>query len=142
VSERSVDEAATPRAVSMYTTPDAFVLSVPAVVVERVMKAVERFVVEAVRNDEYIVDEEYPNVWRAVHVLAFPRLRPTVLAVPPLYVPEKVRVESVAEKFARLEPRATPLIVELVSPALSRVPLIVGVNVSAPFVGTTFTPRV
>ena len=29
-----------------------------------------RFVVEAVTNDEYIVDEEYWNVWRAVKVLA------------------------------------------------------------------------
>jgi hypothetical protein len=106
------------------------------------MKAVERFVVEAVRNEEYIVDEEYPNVWRAVQVLAFPRLRPTVLAVPPLYVPENVRVPSVAEKFARLEPRAIPLIVEFVRPALSRVPDIVGVKVRAPFVGTIRIPRV
>jgi len=39
-------------------------------------------------------------------------LRPTVRAVPPLYVPENVRVESVAERSARLEPRAIPEMVE------------------------------
>jgi hypothetical protein len=33
-------------------------LSVPEVVVERVMKAVERFVVEAVKKLEYAVEEE------------------------------------------------------------------------------------
>ena len=99
-------------------------------------------VVEAIANDEYAVDEEYENVWSAVHVFAFPRLRPIVLAVPPLYVPENVRVESVAERLARLDPRDTPEIVELVRPVLSRVPVIVGVNVRAPAEGTTFTPRV
>ena len=41
-----------PEDVSTQTRPAEFVLRVPAVVVERVMKAVERFVVEAVRNEE------------------------------------------------------------------------------------------
>jgi hypothetical protein len=131
-----------PDDVSTHTTPDEFVLSVPTVVVERVMKAVERFVVLAVMNEEYAVDEEYASVWRAVHVLAFPRLRPIVLAVAPVYVPEKVRVESVAERLARVPPRAIPDIVELERPALSKVPDMVGVNVSAPFVGTTLMPKV
>ena len=57
-SERSVDDAAVPLDVSMYTRPAAVVLRVPAVVVERVRKPVRRFVDDAVRNDEYIVDEE------------------------------------------------------------------------------------
>ena len=34
------------------------------------------------------------------------RFSPTVLAVLPLYEPENVRVESVLERLARLEPRA------------------------------------
>jgi hypothetical protein len=93
-------------------------LSVPEVVVERVMKAVERFVVEAVRNDEYIVDEEYPNVWRAVHVFGLVRLRPIVRAVAPVYVPENERVESVAERLASVPPRAMPEMVEFVREAL------------------------
>ncbi len=42
-----------------------------------------KLVVLAVVNDPYVV-EEFVNVWRAVHVLAFPRLSETVLAVPPL----------------------------------------------------------
>ena len=36
----------------MYTSPDAFDFSVPAVVVERVRNAVERLVDEAVMYDE------------------------------------------------------------------------------------------
>ena len=75
-------------------------------------------------------------------MFGFPRFKPIVLAVPPLYVPENESVLSVAERFARLEPRAMPEIVELERPALSRVPEIVGVNVSAPFVGTILIPRV
>jgi hypothetical protein len=58
------------------------------------------------------------KVWRAVQVFALARLRPIVRAVPPLYVPEKVRVLSVAERFARLEPRAIPEIVEFWRDAL------------------------
>ena len=46
-----------------------------------------------------------------------------VRAVDPLYVPEKVRVESVAERSARLEPRAIPETVELASIALEIAPL-------------------
>jgi hypothetical protein len=50
--------------------PAAEVLSVPAVEVARVMKPVFKFVVDAVMNDEYIVDDEYPRVCSAVHVFA------------------------------------------------------------------------
>ena len=64
-------------------------------------------------EDIWVV-EALPNVCKAVQVLALPKLRPIVLAVAPVYVPEKVSVLSVADKLARLEPRAMPLIVELV----------------------------
>ncbi len=57
-SERSVDDAAVPLDVSTQTRPDAFVFSVPTVVVDSVRNAVFRFVDDAVRNDEYIVDDE------------------------------------------------------------------------------------
>jgi hypothetical protein len=75
-------------------------------------------------------------------VFALPRFSPIVLAVPPLYVPENVSVLSVAERLARFEPRDIPEIVEFVRPALSRVPVRVGVSVSAPAVGTTVRPSV
>ena len=55
-----------------------------------------------------------------VHVLAFPKFKPTVLVVEPLYPPTKVRVPS-ADKVLRLEPRDMPLMVELVRYALSMV---------------------
>jgi len=58
------------------------------------------------------VDEALVKVWRAVQLLALPRLSPMVLAVPPLYVPEKVRVLSVAERLAKFEPREIPEMVE------------------------------
>ncbi len=58
------------------------------------------------------------KVWFVVQVLLLPKLRPIVLAVPPLYVPENVRVESVAVRSARLLPRAIPEIVEFWSEAL------------------------
>lgn len=48
-----------------------------------------------------VVEAFAVNCWSAVHVFAFPRLSPIVRAVLPLYVPEKVRVESVAVRFAR-----------------------------------------
>ncbi len=57
-SERRVEDAAVPLDVSTQTTPDEFVLSVPAVVVERVRKPVLRLVEEAFTNEEYTVDEE------------------------------------------------------------------------------------
>ncbi len=56
-------------------------------------------------------------------------MRPIVLAVPPLYVPEKVRVESVAVRLAKFEPREIPEMVELARPALLKVPLRDGVKV-------------
>jgi hypothetical protein len=81
--------------------------------------------------------EAFENCCSAVQVLAWPRLRPMVRAVPPLYVPLNVRVPSVAERLARLEPRAMPEMVELVRPALLRVPVMAGVpsvNVPPEFV--------
>ena len=57
-SDRSVEEAATPSVVSTYTKPFAFVLSVPTVVVARVIKPAKRLVDEALMNDEYAVDDE------------------------------------------------------------------------------------
>ena len=92
-------------------------------------------------NDPYVVDE-YANDCSAVHELGLFRFNPTVLAVPPLYEPENVRVESVAVKSARLFPRATPEIVELVRPALFSVPDIVGVSVNAPLDGIIVIPAV
>ncbi len=62
VSDSSVDDAAVPDDVSTHTTPDAFVFSVPTVVVDSVRNPVCRFVVEAVVNDPYVVDE-YANVF-------------------------------------------------------------------------------
>ena len=50
-----------------------------------------------------------------VQTLSLLKVSPIVLAVLPLYVPEKVRVELVAVRSARLEPRAMPEIVELES---------------------------
>lgn len=41
-----------------------------------------------------------------------PKFSPMFLAVEPLYVPEKVRVESVAVRSPRFCPREIPLIVE------------------------------
>jgi hypothetical protein len=60
VSERSVDDAAVPDDVSIYTRPVEVVLSVPAVVVESVKNPAVKFVVDAVVKDAYVVDE-YAN---------------------------------------------------------------------------------
>ncbi len=92
-------------------------------------------------NDPYVVDE-YANVCSAVHELALPRFRPTVLATAPLYEPEKVSVPLVAVKSAKFPPSEIPEIVELVSPELFSVPDIVGVTVSAPADGTIIIPVV
>ncbi len=56
-SASSVDEAAVPDDVSIHTRPDADVFSVPTVVVDSVSSPVVRFVVEAVVNDPYVVDD-------------------------------------------------------------------------------------
>ena len=48
-------------------------------------------------------------------MFALPTLSPIVLAVPPLYVPEKVKEESVAERLAKLEPSEIPEMVEFCS---------------------------
>jgi hypothetical protein len=82
-----------------------------------VAKAAKKFV-ELAYEDEKNVELAFENCCSAVQVLAWPRLRPMVRAVPPLYVPLNVRVPSVAERLARLEPRAMPLIVEFASMAL------------------------
>jgi hypothetical protein len=50
-------------------------------------------------------------------VFALDRFNPIVLAVPPLYVPEKVRVLFVAVRSARLLPRVIPLMVLEVRPS-------------------------
>lgn len=63
------------------------------------------------------------NVCSAVNVFALARLRPIVLAVLPLYVPENVRVPSVAVRLPRLEPSAIPEIVELANIALVIAPV-------------------
>ena len=54
------------------------------------------------------------KVWGASQVLGLERLRDTVLAVPPLYAPENVRVESPAVREARFCPREMPEMVEFV----------------------------
>ena len=82
------------------------------------------------------------NCSRAVKLLALAKLRPTVRAVPPLYEPEKVRLPSVAVRVFKFEPRAMPEMVELVRPALFKVPERVGVTVRAPDDGTIFWPTV
>ncbi len=69
------------------------------------------------------------NVCSAVHVFGLDRFSPTVLAVPPSYDPENVRVPLVAVREPSVPPRETPLIVEFVRPVLSNVPVIDGVNV-------------
>jgi hypothetical protein len=56
-SARSVDDAAVPLDVSIYTAPDAFVFKVPAVEVEMLRKPRVRFVVDAAVKDAYVVDE-------------------------------------------------------------------------------------
>ena len=71
-----------------------------------------------------------------------PTFKTIFLAVPPLYVPEKVRLESPAVKLAKFEPKEIPEIVELVSPVLSSVPVIVGLNINAPAVGIIVCPKV
>ncbi len=61
-SDRSVEEAAPERdvryvVVSTNVTPEVFVRSRPAVVVDSVRNPRDRFVVEAVMNDPYVVDD-------------------------------------------------------------------------------------
>ena len=70
-------------------------------------------------------------------MLGFARLRPTVCARFPLYDPENVRVPLVAVSALSELPRAIPLMVELVRPVLSNVPVTVCVNVSAPAAAVT-----
>ena len=62
--------------------------------------------------EENKVEEALVKVWRAVQALALPRARPTVLAVAPVYEPEKVSVPSVAVRAPKVLPRAIPLMVE------------------------------
>ena len=72
---------------------------------------IQRMVVEAY-CEEKSVEVALEKVCSPVQALALVRLSPIVRAVEPLYVPENVRVESVAERLARLEPRAIPEMVE------------------------------
>jgi len=89
------------------------------------------------------VEEAFPlNCCNAVQIFALAKFNPMVLAVPPLYEPENVSEELVAVRSARFPPRAIPEMVELVNPALFRVPDTVGVSVRAPADGTTVVPRV
>ena len=53
-----------------------------------------RFVVDAVVNDPYVVDE-YANVCSAVHELALPRLREMVELLPPSWNPRVPATERV-----------------------------------------------
>jgi hypothetical protein len=62
-SDSSVEEADVPDDVSIHTRPDDVVFSVPTVVVDSVNSPVVRFVVEAVVNDPYVVDEN-ANLFR------------------------------------------------------------------------------
>jgi hypothetical protein len=57
-------------------------------------------------------------------------------------VPEKERVASVAVRLPREPPRAMPEMVEKVKPALSKVPVKVGVKVRAPEEGMMVKPIV
>jgi len=58
VSARRVDEAALPDDGSTYTIPDELVFRKPAEVVENVAFPTTKFVVLAVTNDPYVVDEK------------------------------------------------------------------------------------
>jgi len=71
-----------------------------------------------VSSIENLVEEALMKVWSPVQLLGLERLSPTVLAVPPLYASENVRVLSVAVRPARSAPRAMPLMVEFWSSAL------------------------
>ena len=67
--------------VSRVSAPAEFVSPVPS----RLLKdepLINRFVVDAVPNDPYVVDEN-ANVWLAVHELAFAMLRERVVFDPP-----------------------------------------------------------
>ena len=62
--------------------------------------------------DSNVDEAEAKKFCFAVHVFALPRLRPIVLAVPPLYAPENVSVPFVAVRSARLDPSEILEIVE------------------------------
>ena len=55
-------------------------------------------------------------------MFALPKLSPIVLAVAPVYVPEKVKVPSVAVKFASVPPKEIPEIVEAAKSAIATEP--------------------
>jgi hypothetical protein len=80
----------------------------------------ERFVVVAAVVVERFAFKK-ANVVEAVQTLiVLPRLRPIVLAVEPLYVPENVRVESVAVRLAS-ETSAAPTVAQPAPPVAERV---------------------
>lgn len=87
----------------------------------------------AVPTFERSVEDALANDWSAVHEFAFPVLRETVRAVEPLYEPENVSEEFPAVRSARVPPSAMPEMVELVRPALFKVPVTeFGANVKVP----------
>jgi hypothetical protein len=57
-SPNKVEDAALGVEVSIYTRPVAFVFNVPTVEVARVINPTFKFVVDAVTNEEYTVDDE------------------------------------------------------------------------------------
>ncbi len=79
----------------------------PCALVERTpLEMPENQVVPSVAN----VDDEFAKVWRPVHEFAFARLRLKVWVPEPLYAEPESPVP--AERFARVPPRETPLMVE------------------------------
>jgi hypothetical protein len=116
---------------------------------------ITRFVVEAVVNDPYVVDEN-ANVCSAVQLLALPRFRDRVPEAPPTTLPNVPEYDSdapitgvdVATDCSAPVPApyiSCPPVNDCapVPPPLTvSVPDTVGVNVRAPAVGTMFCPNV
>jgi hypothetical protein len=87
------------------------------------------------------VEDALLNCCRAVQVLAFPKLIPQSEMAPLPSYDEPLSVESLVNAASVL-PSEIPEMVELVRPALSRVPEIVGVKVRAPAEGMMVIPSV
>lgn len=64
---------------------------------------------------ERSVEVAFANVCNAVQLFAFPRFKPIVRAVDPLYVPEKVSDASVEVRFAS-ETSAAPTVAQVAAP--------------------------
>ena len=76
----------------------------------------KRLVVVAEVEVERVMESK---ICAPVQVFVLPRFIPIVLAVLPLYVPEKVRVESVADKLAK-ETSPTPTVAQVATPKAER----------------------